>query len=102
MNEFTFLAEAYLRRRGLRDRTEIVYVTPLPGAFTKPIASARLGSMLDHRKIIVETDFLVERIDDERRALVSYDEREITFDLLVTVPLNMGEEYVARSGLGDS
>jgi sulfide:quinone oxidoreductase len=99
--EFAFLAEAYLRRRGLRDRTEIVYVTPLPGAFTKPIASARLGSMLDDRGIAVEPDFLVERIDDERRALVSYDEREITFDLLVTVPLNMGEGYVARSGLGD-
>jgi len=33
--------------------------------------------------------------------LVSYDEREIPFDLLVTVPLNMGAEFVARSGLGD-
>jgi sulfide:quinone oxidoreductase len=32
---------------------------------------------------------------------VSYDEREIPFDLLVTVPLNMGAEYVARSGLGN-
>jgi len=99
--EFTFLVEAYLRRRGLRDRTEIVYATPLPGAFTKPIAAARLGSMLDERKITVETDFLVERIDNQRKALVSYDDREITFDLLVTVPLNMGEEFVARSGLGD-
>jgi sulfide:quinone oxidoreductase len=49
--EFTFLAEAHLRARGLRDRTEIVYATPLPGAFTKPIASDRLGSMLDERKI---------------------------------------------------
>jgi sulfide:quinone oxidoreductase len=33
--------------------------------------------------------------------LVSYDEREIPFDLLVTVPLNMGADYIARSGLGD-
>ena len=99
--EFTFLAEAYFRRRGMRDRVEIVYATPLPGAFTKPIASAHLGSMLDQRKITVESDFLVERIDDEAKTLVSYDEREIPFDLLVTVPLNMGADYVARSGLGD-
>jgi len=99
--EFTFLAEAWLRRRGLRDRVEMVYVTPLDGAFTKPIASAHLGSLLEERKIHVEPDFLVERVDNERKMLVSYDEREIPFDLLVTIPLNMGADFVARSGLGD-
>jgi sulfide:quinone oxidoreductase len=97
--EFTFLADAYFRARGMRDRVELVYATPLPGAFTKPTCSRYLGGMLDDRKIALETDFLVERIDGGR--LVSYDEREIDFDLLVTVPLNMGADYVARSGLGD-
>jgi len=99
--EFTFLAEAWLRARGIRDRVELVYVTPLDGAFTKPVASAHLGGMLDERKVHVETDFMVERIDNERKMLVSYDEREVPFDLLVTVPLNMGADFVARSGLGD-
>lgn len=97
--EFAFLADAYFRQRGMRDRVELVYATPLPGAFTKPVASARLGSMLDDRKITVEPDFLVERVDDT--TLISYDEREVGFDLLVTVPLNMGADYVARSGLGN-
>jgi sulfide:quinone oxidoreductase len=97
--EFVFLADDYFRRRGLRDRVELVYVTPLPGAFTKPVAAAQLGSMLDDRSIMVESDFLVERVDGT--TLVSYDEREIPFDLLVTVPLNMGADYVARSGLGN-
>jgi sulfide:quinone oxidoreductase len=97
--EFAFLADDYFRGRGLRDRIELVYATPLPGAFTKPIAAARLGSMLDDRKILVESDFLVERVDGTR--LISYDEREIPFDLLVTVPLNMGADFVARSGLGN-
>jgi sulfide:quinone oxidoreductase len=99
--EFTFLADAYFRERGMRDRVEMVYVTPLSGAFTKPISSAHLGSMLDERKVSVETDFLIERIDLETKNLVSFDEREIPFDLLVTVPLNMGADFVARSGLGD-
>jgi sulfide:quinone oxidoreductase len=99
--EFTFLADAWLRGRGLRDRTEITYVTPLPGAFTKPVASAHLGGMLERRGIALESDYLVERIDPQRRTLVSYDEREVPFDLLVTVPLNMGADFVARSGLGD-
>jgi sulfide:quinone oxidoreductase len=99
--EFAFLAEAHFRQRGVGDAVEIVYATPLAGAFTKPIASAELGSMLHDRKIAVEADFMVERIDDEAKTLVSYDEREIPFDLLVTVPLNMGADFVARSGLGD-
>ena len=99
--EFTFLADAWLSERGRRERVEVVFVTPLDGAFTQPVASARLAAMLEDRRIVVESDFMVERIDAENRRLVSYDEREVSFDLLVTVPLNMGADYVARSGLGD-
>jgi sulfide:quinone oxidoreductase len=99
--EFAFLVDAHLRERGIRDRTRLTYVTHLDGAFTKPIAAKRLGHMPGERGIAVETDFLVERIERDTRALVSYDEREVPFDLLVTVPLDMGADFVARSGLGD-
>jgi sulfide:quinone oxidoreductase len=99
--EFVFLADSYFKERGMRDRVELVYVTPLDGAFTKPVAAGRLGGMLDDRKISMEPDFYIERVDNEAKALVSYDEREIPFDLLVTVPLNMGAEFIARSGLGN-
>ena len=54
--EFTFLADAYFAEKGMRDRVEIVYVTPLDGAFTKPVASRYLGSMLDERKITLDLD----------------------------------------------
>jgi sulfide:quinone oxidoreductase len=76
-------------------------VTPLDGAFTKPVASRMLNGMLEQRDIKIEPDFYIERVDAEAKKLVSYDEREIPFDLLVTVPLNMGADYVARSGMGD-
>ena len=99
--EFTFLADAWLRERGIRDQVELVFVTPLDGAFTQPVASARLQTMLDERNISVESDFMVERIDNERKTLVSYDDREVPFDLLVTVPVNMGADFVGRSGLGN-
>ncbi len=97
--EFTFLADAFFRDRALRDAVEITYVTPLDGAFTKPVASKALGGMLEARGIGLETDFMIERVDPD--AIVSYDEREIPFDLLVTVPLNMGADFIAKSGLGD-
>jgi sulfide:quinone oxidoreductase len=99
--EFSFLADAFFEERGLRAAVDLTYVTPLEGAFTRPVASSRLGSMLEQRHIALEGDFLTERIDAERRTVVSYDGREVPFDLLVTVPLNMGADFVARSGLGD-
>lgn len=99
--EFTFLADDWLRRRGLRDRTDLVFVTPLDGAFTKPVASRTLGGLLERKGIIVEPDFMIERVDQDRKVIVSYDEREVAYDQLVTVPLNMGADFVARSGLGD-
>lgn len=99
--EFAFLADSFFSERGIRDKVSITYVTPLPGAFTKPVAAATLGDMLGERGIELEPDFMVERIDEDGHALVSYDEREVPFDLLVTVPLNMGADFVGRSGLGD-
>ncbi len=99
--EFTFLADAFFAEQGMRDKVEIVYVTPLEGAFTKPVASKHLGDMLETRGIALEGDFMVESIDSEAKKLISFDEREVPYDLLVTIPLNMGADFIARSGLGD-
>jgi sulfide:quinone oxidoreductase len=99
--EFVMLADDYLKK-GVREATEIVYVTPLDGAFTKPVASRELGHHLSTRNIKVEPDFMIESVDQEAKVIRSYDEREVPYDLLVTVPLNMGADFVAaRSGLGD-
>jgi sulfide:quinone oxidoreductase len=99
--EFTFLADAYFEERKMRDGVEITYVTPLEGAFTKPVSSEYLGHMLEERNIHLEPDFVVDRIDPQTKTLVSMDEREIPFDLLVTVPVNMGANFVGISGMGD-
>ena len=99
--EFTFLAESFFAERGMSDKVELTYVTPLDGAFTKPVAAAHLGAMLDERNVALEPDFMVMEVDSERNMLVSYDEREVPYDLLVTVPVNMGADFVDRSGLGD-
>jgi sulfide:quinone oxidoreductase len=99
--EFAFLADAFFEERHLRDRVDITYVTPLEGAFTKPAASKHLGGMLAERRIALEGDFVIDCVDPDHKTLVSMDQREVPFDLLVTIPLNMGADFVARSGLGD-
>ncbi len=99
--EFVFLADDFLRRRGLRDRTELVFVTPLDGAFTKPAASRMLGHLIEDKGIRLETEFNVAEVDGEARLLRSYDEREVPYDLLVTVPLHGGAAMIESSGLGN-
>lgn len=99
--EFSFLADSYFQERGIRDDVELVYVTPLDGAFTKPVAARHLGNLLEEKNIALEPDFYLERVDTDEKKLISYDEREIDYDLLVTIPLNMGAEFVQRSGLGN-
>jgi sulfide:quinone oxidoreductase len=100
--EFCFLADWYLRERGVRDAVDVTYVTPLDGAFTKPVASEHLRGLLSEKGIAVETEFATGEVDGEGGRLISWDEREVPFDLLVTIPLHGGAAYVGRSpGLGD-
>ena len=99
--EFLFLADWYFHERGIRDKVELVYATPLDGAFTKPMAAEKLGSLLDDKSIHLETLFNAGSVDSERNILASWDEREIEYDMLVTVPTNMGAEVIEDSDLGD-
>jgi sulfide:quinone oxidoreductase len=99
--EFAFLADDFFTKKGMRDKVDITYVTPLDGAFTKPIAAKAFGNTLEEKGIAVVSDFMVESVDGESGKLVHFDESEVPFDLLVTVPLNMGADFVARSGLGN-
>jgi sulfide:quinone oxidoreductase len=100
--EFAFLADWYFQERGIRDRVELTFVTPLDGAFTKPTASKALGGMLAEKGVELVTEFNTGEVDGNGGRLIGYDEREIPFDLAVVIPLHGGAEYVGRSpGLGD-
>lgn len=99
--EFVCLAEAYFTKKGIRDKVDITYVTPMSGAFTKPVASKMLGDLLEEKNIKVVPDFNIERVDNDEKKIISYDGTEIEFDVLTIVPVNMGSEMIERSGLGD-
>lgn len=99
--EFSFFADAFFTERGMRDKVNITYVTPMGDAFTKPKASKKLGDLLEDKNIKLVPDFYLERVDNEAMKIVSYDEMEVPFDCLVTVPVNVGDDMIERSGMGD-
>ncbi len=99
--EFAFLADWFFTEKGIRDRVDIHFVTPLPGAFTKPKASAILGDFLNKKNIKLTSEFNIARVDNDEMKIISWDGTEIPFDVLVTIPTNMGDESIARSGMGN-
>ncbi|MBR9921251.1 MAG: NAD(P)/FAD-dependent oxidoreductase [Bacteroidetes bacterium] len=99
--EFAFLADSYFTNKGMRDKVDITFVTPMDGAFTKPKATAALQHLLDDKNINIVPDFNIERVDNEKKMIVDYGDQEVPYDLLVTVPTNMGDALIERSGFGD-
>jgi len=99
--EFVFLADWFFTEQGMRDKVDIEFVTPLPGAFTKPKASKVFGDFLNKKNISLTPDFNTAKVDWEHNQLVSWDETTIDYDLLITIPTNMGDPLIERSGLGD-
>lgn len=99
--EFVFLADEYFTKAGIRDKVDITYVTPLPGAFTKPKSTKMLGELLNEKNITVIPDFYLESVDNKEKKIKSYDGQEIPFDVLAIVPVNKGDDMIERSGMGD-
>ncbi|MBL0026237.1 MAG: FAD/NAD(P)-binding oxidoreductase [Saprospiraceae bacterium] len=99
--EFAFLADSFFKDKGMRDKVDITYVTPLSGAFTKPKCTEALNYLLSEKNIMIETDFAIESVDNENKTINDYGGKSVPFDLLVTVPTNKGSQVIELSGLGD-
>jgi sulfide:quinone oxidoreductase len=99
--EFLLLADHYFTRHRMRDAVELVYATPLDAAFTKPVASRVLASLLEEKGIRVEPEFSTGEVDASGRKIRSYDGRDVAYDLLVSIPVHKGAKFVEDSGLGN-
>ena len=97
--EFACLAEHYLVKRGIRSKTSITLVTPLGGAFTKPVCNAVLSDILMEKGIHVVPNASLDRVTD--RAMYCPDGQEVPFDLMVTAPPHEGPQVIDDAGLGD-
>lgn len=99
--EFAFLADYYFTRKGIRDNIEISLVTTYSGAFTKPVANKVLTKVAREKRVNVVPNFTLESVDADSKVIRSYEGGDLEYDLLCSIPPNIGPEVIDESGLGD-
>lgn len=97
--EVALLIESELRERGLRDRSELHFCSPIGRAFTIETVSEMVTPILEARGIELHTFFNVEAIDAERKVVTSLEGEELPYDLLILVPPHRGAKFLIDSGL---
>ena len=100
--EFVLMLEEYLRHRGIREKTEIRFLSPLNRAFTIETTSKLVQPIMEERGIELNTFFNIETVDPEAHVVNSLEGESFDYDLLVAVPPHRGQKVVSDSGLGDS
>ncbi len=97
--EVAFLVESELRERGLRDKTEITFLSPINRAFTIESVSDMATPIFEEKGIRLELLAGVSEIDPERKVVITDAFEEHPYDLLICVPPHKGAQVVIDSGL---
>jgi sulfide:quinone oxidoreductase len=97
--EVAFLIESELRQRGLRDRTELTYLSPINRAFTIESVSDMATPIFADKGIRLELLAGIAQIDPERKVAITDAFEEYPYDLLIVVPPHKGAQVVIDSGL---
>jgi sulfide:quinone oxidoreductase len=100
--EVSFLIEAELRERGLRDRSELHYCSPIGRAFTIESVSEMATPILEEKGIELHTFFNVDAIHPDRKVVESLEGEELEYDLLILVPPHKGQQFLMDSGFAPS
>ena len=99
--EFIFMADWFFTVNGHRDNIEIELVTPVSGAFTKPIASRILGEIAVQKNIKVTPNWDIAQVNAEEKTIESHKGEKVPYDLLISIPPNFGAQFIEDSGMGD-
>jgi sulfide:quinone oxidoreductase len=97
--EVAFLIESELRQRGLRERSELHFCSPIGRAFTIETVSEMATPVLASKGIELHIFFNVETIDPVRKHVLSLEGEELPYDLLILVPPHKGQQFLIDSGL---
>ncbi|MDE1858720.1 MAG: NAD(P)/FAD-dependent oxidoreductase [Thaumarchaeota archaeon] len=101
-NEAAFMLDDFFRKKGIRDRVKIRFLTPYPRAYPAEKVSNVVGPMFEKKGIEVNTFFNVDSVDPAKRKVYSMEGEEFEYDLLVAIPPHHGADVIVDSGIGDA
>lgn len=99
--EFVYLLDWYFTQRGMRNKVQIELVSPLSTCLNFPIAGRYLAELAHAKNIDTTFRFTLESVDCKRRTIRSFKGDTVNFDLLVSIPPNVGAEALIDSGIAD-
>ncbi|RLC13841.1 MAG: NAD(P)/FAD-dependent oxidoreductase [Deltaproteobacteria bacterium] len=99
--EFVFMADWFFTANGVRDNVDIEFVTPLDNVFTKPVAAGILSQFAKKKNINVIPHFDLAQVNNKEKTIESHKGDKVGYDLLVSIPPNMGDQVLIDSGVGD-
>ncbi len=99
--EVTFILHDFLKRRNIREKSQIVYTYPINRIFTMNPVVEMLQPMFDERGIEYRTFFNPVEINPEEKKIITLEGEEESFDLLIAIPPHRGAKVIEDSGLGD-
>lgn len=106
--ETTLMLDDLLRRRGVRDKVEIVYTYPTVSQllrnclFLQKDVGEVLPSVFDSKDILHQTGFTLERVDPDAKVAYSEEGEAVEFDILMQTPPIRAVDAVLNSGVSQA
>jgi sulfide:quinone oxidoreductase len=106
--ETTLMLDEYLRRRGVRDRVEIIYSYPTVSQllrnclFLQRPTCSILPTIFDSKDIKYQDGFTLAKVDPEQKIAYSEEGRSQEFDILMATPPIRAVDAVINSGISQA
>jgi len=100
-NEAAFMLDEFFRKRGVRDKVTIRFLTPYPRPYPAEKISHVVEPMFKEKGIEVSTFFNMDSVDPLNKKVSSLEGEEFQYDLLIAVPPHRGADVIINSGFGD-
>jgi sulfide:quinone oxidoreductase len=100
-NEAAFMLDDFFRRRKIRDKVKIRFLTPYPRPYPAEKISRVVEPMFSEKGIEVTTFFNVDSVDPAQRKIYSLEGEAFDYDLLIAIPPHHGADVIFNSGIGD-
>ena len=95
--KFILMMDDMLRRKGIRNKCELIYATPMPRPFSREPYASKIDGIFREKEIKAVSSFNLAELDAEKKAIISYEGANIAYDMLVVVPPQQSQDIIFES-----